>query len=214
MEIEFYGGNCFKVKTKQTTIVIDDNLKQLGAKSIQNDKTVALYTSQHVQGTETGSKSRLVISSPGEFEIGDVTVTGLQVRGHMDEEGTESATVFQLMYDNRTVTFTGHVHPDVSAEFLELAGGTEVLVVPVGGGGYTLDAVGAAGIVKKVEPNVVVPAHYEQKGLNFEVPAAALEEFTKVMPAGEDGPQSSYKLAKGAHEAAGQVSVVVLQSQG
>ena len=38
MEIEFFGGNCFKLKTKLTTIVVDDNLESLEKKTILNTK--------------------------------------------------------------------------------------------------------------------------------------------------------------------------------
>lgn len=210
MEIEFYGANCFKIKTKQAIIVVDDNLEKIGAKTQQSDKTVAIYTNQHLQ-EGVSPKSRLVLDDPGEFEVGDVTITGVQARGHMDEEGVETATVYQFMFAGQTVTVLGHVHPEVSAEVLELAGGSEVLIVPVGGNGYTLDPVGAASVIKKVEPGVVIPAQYAIKGLNYEVPAQALEEFTKIMPASGEGPQDSYNLAKEVPTVTtGQTKIIVL----
>lgn len=210
MEIEFLGANCFRIKSKGTTVIVDDNLEKVGGKSPQTDKTVAFYTSPDVKGSDKVN-SRLVIDSPGEFEVGDLTVTGVQVRAHMDEEGSESATIYQFMFGGQTVTVLGHVHPDVSAEALELIGGTDVLIVPVGGNGYTLDPTGAAGVVKKVEPDVVIPAQYQIKGLNYEVPAQPLEEFTKIVPASEDGPQDSYKVGKSDVEST-QTKVVVLKA--
>lgn len=212
MEIEFFGANCFRIKTKGATIIIDDNLEKLGGTSPQTDKTVAFYTSDEIKADQK-SKSRLVIENPGEFEVGDVTVTGVQTRAHMDEEGVESATVYQFMMANQTVTLLGHVHPDISSEVLELVGGTDVLIVPVGGHGYTLDPAGAAGAVKKVEPDVVIPSHYDMKDLKYEVSASPLEEFTKIMPTSDEGPQDSYKVGKFDSESS-QTKVVVLKPQG
>ena len=208
MEIEFLGANCFRIKSKSTTVIVDDNLEKIGGKSPQGEKTVAFYTSADVRG-DAKTASRLVIDSPGEFEVGDLTVTGAQARAHMDEDGKESATVYQFMLANQTVTVLGHVHPDVSAEVLELIGGTDVLIVPVGGNGYTLDPTGAADVVKKVEPGVVIPSHYEIKGLNYEVPAQPLEEFAKIVPASDDGPQDSYKVSKSEGEST-QTKVIIL----
>lgn len=209
MDIEFLGANCFRVKTKNSLIIIDDNLAKLGSKSPQTDKSVALYSNPVVQA-DAKITSRLVVDTPGEFEIGDVTVTGVQARGHMDDEGVESATVYQLMYDNQTVTFLGHVHPEISAEVMELIGGTDVLVVPVGGNGYTLDATGAASIVKKVEPGIVIPSHFEMSGINYEMPMQPLAEFLKIMPTNEEGEKDSFKLSKSEGDAASQTKVVVL----
>ncbi|MCA9328471.1 MBL fold metallo-hydrolase, partial [Candidatus Saccharibacteria bacterium] len=156
MELEFFGGNCFRIKTKSTTLVVDDNLSKLGKKSIQSDKTVAFYTSNNVFDERAAAQSRLSFVTPGEFEVGDVTVNGVQARGHMDEEGKLTANVFQFMHGGQTISVLGHVHPDISDEVVELISGTDVLVVPVGGNGFTLDPVGAASIIKKTEPNVVV----------------------------------------------------------
>jgi len=209
MEIEFLGANCFRIKTKATTIVVDDNLSKIGGKSIQSEKTTGFYTSADVENG-VKSASRLLIDSPGEFEVGDVTVTGVQARAHMDEEGKESATVFQFMYNGQTVTVLGHVHPDVSAAVLELVGGTDALIVPVGGNGFTLDPAGAASLIKKTEPGAVIPSQYEIKGLNYEVPAQPLEEFSKLMSSTDNEPQDSYKLAK-TDDLSSQTRVVVLK---
>ena len=85
MELEFFGGNCFRIKTKNTTIVVDDNLSKLGKKSLQNDKTTAFYTSDSIFDEIAAKESRLLIQTAGEFEVGDVTVTGVAARAHMDE---------------------------------------------------------------------------------------------------------------------------------
>lgn len=211
MDIEFFGANCFRIKTKGTVIVVDDNLKALGGKSPQSDKSVAFFTNPLLEG-EQKHVSRLTINTPGEFEVGDVTVTGVQARGHMDEEGVESATVFQFMMMNQTVTILGHIHPDVSSEVIELVGGSDVLIIPVGGNGYTLDPTGAAGVIKKIEPGIVIPSHYDNKDLNFEVPQQSLEEFLKLMPASEGSPQDVFKLAKSESDSAAQTNVIVLKS--
>lgn len=212
MDIEFFGANCIRLKTKETTIVIDDNLSMIGGKTITNDKSVLFYTNQTLKDQAATDKARLVIDSAGEFEIGDVTVSGEQTRGHLDEEGDENATVLQFMIDNQTVTILGHVHPDLSEAVVEMIGGTDVLVVPVGGNGYTLDPVAAASIVKKAEPDTVIPTQYEVKQLSYEVPAQTLDEFIKVSSLTANEPVESIKLGKVDTESS-QTKLVVLQVQ-
>lgn len=215
MEIEFFGANCFRIKTKETVIVVDDNLSILGGKTIQNDKTIAFYTSAAVFDEKSAEKSRLVFDSPGEYEVGDVTVTGVSARSHMDEEEQSSAIVYQFMFKNQTVTVLGHIHPNVSVEIAEFIAGTDVLVVPVGGNGYTLDPVGATKVMKKAEASVVIPSHYETKGLKFEVPAQPLSEFGDLPNVTLEEPQDSFKLGDvSSEEGVATSKVVVLNVNG
>jgi L-ascorbate metabolism protein UlaG (beta-lactamase superfamily) len=209
MEIEFFGANCFRIKTKKATIVIDDNLASLGQKSIVKDTDVAVFTNK-VLASGPKSKARLTLESAGEFEIGDISVKAVQTRGHMDEEGADTATVFQFLYNGTTVTALGHIHPDVTNDVLELAAGTDVVLVPVGGNGFTLDSVGALSIIKKIEPEVVIPAQYDANGFKFEVPAAPLEDFIKTSALTATEPRDLYKVDKPDAELAGQTHLVIL----
>ena len=75
----------------------------------------------------------------------------------------------------------GHIYPDLSEDQLEAIGPVDVLIVPVGGNGYTLDGAGALRVIKKIEPKVVIPTHYADKGIKYEVPQRSLEEALKEM---------------------------------
>lgn len=213
MDIEFFGANCLRLRTKEAVIVVDDNLASLGGKTVTTDKTALFYTNNTLAEKSAKAKARLVIDTAGEFEVGDVTVTGEQTRSHMDEEGKESATVLQLTIGNQTVTVLGHVHPDLSKAVVELIGGTDILVIPVGGNGYTLDGVAAASIIKKAEPDIVIPTHYDQKDLKFEVPAQTLDEFFKVSSLQASEAVDIYKLGKAVDGATDQTKVVVLNAK-
>lgn len=211
MELEFFGGNCFRVKTKSTVLVIDDNLNSLGKKSIVTDKTAVFYSAEHLKDAKAIATARLTIDTAGEFEVGDVTVKAVQARAHVDGDGEHTATVFQMMHGGQTISFLGHVHPNVSDEVIELISGTDVLVLPVGGNGYTLDPVGATSIIKKVEPDVIVPAQYDIAGLTYEVPAQPLSEFAKVASMSIEDVQDSLKLTRASEDATSQTHIVVLQ---
>jgi hypothetical protein len=41
------------------------------------------------------------------------------------------------------------------------------MFVPVGGSGVTLDGVGALKLIKKIEPKIVVPTYYADRGLKY-----------------------------------------------
>jgi L-ascorbate metabolism protein UlaG (beta-lactamase superfamily) len=210
MEIEFFGANCFRIKTKSASIVVDDNLAELGSKTITKDADLAIFTSKTLENESTRAKARLTLDSAGEYEIGDISVRAIQTRSHMDVEGEQTAAVFQCLYEGTTVTILGHIHPDVADDVIELAGGTDVAIVPVGGNGYTLDVVGAVSAVKKIEPEVVIPSYYDVSGFNLPVPAAPLEDFKKAIALPESEPKDVYKVGKPDADLVGKTHLVVL----
>lgn len=176
MDIQFYGANCIGVTHKGGRIVIDDNLADLGAKSITKADDVALFTGPHGD-----SQARLTFDGPGEYEVADTSVIGIAARAHIDEPGTKNATMFKLVTGEQSILITGHIYPELSETQLETIGLVDVLIVPVGGSGYTVDPVGALKLIKDIEPKLVVPVHYTDKALKFPVPqqdlAAALKEL-------------------------------------
>lgn len=176
MEIQYYGGNCIKIANKKSSLVIDDNLADLGLKPIVSDKDIALYTSSRF---EPAAKSHFNITGPGEYEVSDVSIQGVAARGHMDEEKTQNATMYRIIMEDIRIAVVGHVFADLTNDQLEALGTIDILFVPVGNSGYTLDGVGAQKVIKEVEPKIVVPTHYADKGVNYEVPQIELETALK-----------------------------------
>lgn len=177
MDIQFCGANCVRIMTKKATITVDDNLAQLGGKSVTKPEDIVLLTQRAVEMP----KAKLVVDGPGEYETTGVSVQGVAARGHMDEENQQTATMYKIDAEDIRVAVVGHVYPDLSEDQLEALGTVDVLFVPVGGGGYTLDPVGALKIIKAIEPKVVVPTHYADSGLKYEVPQQSLDEALKTM---------------------------------
>jgi len=178
MDMQLYGANCIVLSNKNNRVVIDDNLATLGAKSVTKDGDICLFT--HGQPQVKGAP-KIVIDTPGEYEVSNISVFGLQTRAHMDEEGARSATMYKITWGDVRVLVTGHVFPKLSDDQLESIGIVDVMFVPVGGNGYTLDATGALQLIKQVEPKVVIPTHYNDAHLHYEVPQAELEDALKNM---------------------------------
>lgn len=176
MEITYHGGNCLRIIAKKSTLVVDDNLAELGLKTITKPDDITLITSDHLKATKNG---RLVVAQPGEYEVSDISVQGVAARGSMDDPGTNQATMYKITADDITVLVLGHVFAEITDEELEELGHIDVLFVPVGGTGYTLDGVDALKLVKKIEPKVVVPTHYSDKALKYEVAQESLEDGIK-----------------------------------
>jgi L-ascorbate metabolism protein UlaG (beta-lactamase superfamily) len=179
MDIQFYGANCISLGTKQARIVFDDNLADLGGKSVLKAGDIALFTTPQ---TETPKQElKIMIDRAGEYEVSGVSIYGIQSRAHMDEQGKQTATMYKLVIDDLKVLVTGHIYPELSDKQLENIGMIDVMIVPVGGNGYTLDGVGALKLIKKIEPKLVIPTNYDMPGLNFPVPQQTLQDALKSL---------------------------------
>lgn len=179
MDMQFYGANCIVFTGKQNRVVVDDNLTSLGAKSVAKDGDICIFTSS--EHPVAGAKPKLVIDMPGEYEVSNISIFGLQARAHMDEEGKRSAVMYKVTWGETRVLVVGHAFPKLNEDQLEAIGIVDVMFVPVGGNGYTLDATGAVQLIKAVEPKIVIPTHYDDLRLHYEVPQASLEDALKTL---------------------------------
>ncbi|MFA5004218.1 MAG: MBL fold metallo-hydrolase [Candidatus Saccharimonadales bacterium] len=177
MDIQFYGANCIVLSSKQARVVIDDNLKELGGKSVTKEGDICLFTSSH----SAVEQAKIVINQPGEYEASGVSIFGLQAQAHMDEQGQKNTTMFKITFNDVRIVVTGHIFPKLSESALEAFGVVDVLFVPVGGNGYTLDGEGAMSIIKDIDPKLVIPTHYDNKSLHYPVPQQKLEDALKAI---------------------------------
>lgn len=179
MDVQFYGANCFSLATKQARVVFDDNLAELGGKSVLKAGDIALYTTQQTNAPK--QELKIMIDRPGEYEVSGVSVYGIQARAHMDEQGKQMATMYKLVIDDLKVLVTGHIYPELSDKQLESIGMIDIMIVPVGGNGYTLDGIGALKLIRKIEPKMVIPTNFDMKGVNYPVPQQTLQDALKSL---------------------------------
>jgi L-ascorbate metabolism protein UlaG (beta-lactamase superfamily) len=180
MEVQFYGANCLVFTARDLRIVVDDNLAQIGGKSVTRTGDLVLFTGKH-DGSELPDV-KMTIDMPGEYEVSNLSITGIPARAHMDEdEKSLGATMYKLVHGDTSYLVAGHVYPSLTEDELETIGIVDVLFVPVGGNGYTLDPVGALKLIKAIEPKIVVPTHYADKAFKYEVPQQNLPDALKEL---------------------------------
>jgi L-ascorbate metabolism protein UlaG (beta-lactamase superfamily) len=190
MDIQYFGANCLVLTSKDSRLVVDDNLNKLGAKSVLKPADIALFTSDPQPKVET----KLVINHPGEYEVASFSIHGIPARAHMDEEGAYTATMYKIVAGDLHVLVTGHIYPDLSEAQQEDVGHVDVMIIPVGGGGYTLDPVGAQRLIREIGPKLVIPTHYADKNLKYEVPQLELEDALKELGIEQREPEQKLRL--------------------
>ncbi|MDR1300177.1 MAG: MBL fold metallo-hydrolase [Candidatus Nomurabacteria bacterium] len=190
MEIEYKGANCVVIKAKNGLVVVDPesavNLRDYG------ENAVVLYTDPRF---ETDAKqSGFVVDMPGEFERGEVSISGIAVKRHIDPEADgKQGTMYRIELGSVRLVVLGHIDSPLSEEDLEKIGVVDIAIVPVGGGGYTLDAEDAAAVIKQIEPRAILPVHFED-GTRYEVPQDKLSVFESEFGGLQDDKGASLKL--------------------
>ncbi|MAU34094.1 Zn-dependent hydrolase, partial [Candidatus Saccharibacteria bacterium] len=132
----------------------------------------------------TSPEALLNIEGPGEYGVAQFDIRGVAAQRHLDSEKDPLAsTMYRIEAGDIRLAVVGNIYEKVSEQQLEELGVVDVLILPVGGNGYTLDATGAASLVRQVDPKVVVPVHYADDALTYEVPQEPLELFVKELGA-------------------------------
>jgi L-ascorbate metabolism protein UlaG (beta-lactamase superfamily) len=185
MEIEYRGANCVVIKSKKILIVVDPT-SNASVKEANNAEAVIFATQESFAPGEKEAKN-FVIDLPGEYEHNDVSVRGIAVRPHIGaDENAKTATMYAVEMEGRKLAIIGHTVAPLSDDDLEELGMVDILIVPVGGGGYTLDGRDAATIVRQVSPKVVMPTHYADAHVKYEVPQESVDVFVKELGAAHE----------------------------
>lgn len=181
-DIEYKGGNSIVIATKRSKLITDPKLSVIGLKDLAVKDAVEVATEERF--LTSSLDARLVIEGPGEYEVGDFSIRGIPATRHLDAEASEPiSTIYRIDVAEVRLVLLGNVAANLTEDQLEAIGVVDIAILPVGGGGYTLDHVNAARLARQIDPKVVIPVHYADASLHYEVPQDSLELFTKELGA-------------------------------
>lgn len=181
-EIEYKGGNTVVIATKKSTLVVDPKLSAVGLKDLAVKGAVELATEPRF--ATNGKDALLHIEGPGEYEVGDFSIRGVSATRHIDTESDELVgTVYRIEIGDVRMAVIGNINGKLTEDQLETLGVIDAVILPVGGGGLTMDATNAAHLVRQIDPKAVIPTHYADSALTYEMPQDTLETFTKELGA-------------------------------
>jgi L-ascorbate metabolism protein UlaG (beta-lactamase superfamily) len=196
MEIDWFGHACFRLRGREGTVITDPYNKDIGLSFARPRGDIVTVSHAHpghsfVKGVKGEPK---VIEEPGEYEVKNIFITGVPT-AHDKKGGKERGanTVYVFDLDGLTICHLGdlgHVPTQPQAEAL---GNVNVLLIPVGGVS-TINASDAAEIVSMLEPQIVIPMHFEHPELKFKLEPAA--KFFKEMGIKPLAPAPSLKVTK------------------
>ena len=178
MNIQYYGHSCFKITLKpagrgQEDIVffIDPFDKSTGLRPPQGQADFVLVTHDHHDhnNVEALKGDPTVIDLPGEFSIKGINIIGVSSY-HDENNGKDHGanTIFLVDGEDIKLCHLGDLGSDLDEKQLEKIGTVNVLMVPIGGK-YTLDYKKAIDVIKKIEPNIIIPIHFKLKNSTIDI---------------------------------------------
>jgi L-ascorbate metabolism protein UlaG (beta-lactamase superfamily) len=213
MEITWYGHSCFRLTERLMATVVTDPYDSVLVGYEPLKLKADIVTSSHdAPGHNTLNAVKgyyHAITGPGEFEIGGVFITGVQT----DASGKKAAdlprnTLYVFDYMGLTVAHLGDLRSVPTQAEIEALGTVNIALVPVGGG-TGLNAAKAAEVVSLLEPNIVIPMHFQTPAVKL--PLDRLDKFMKEMGLHEAETMPTLKVSRSSLP--GETKVIVLDYQ-
>ncbi len=175
MKVTWLGHSCFKIESKGFQIILDpyQDGSVPGLAPIREEADQVLCSHSHGDhcGTECVSLRR---GAPSPFTVETIATW------HDDKEGAlRGPNTIHILDDGQCrIAHLGDLGCDLLSEQKDKLRGLTALLIPVGGH-FTIDAAQAKRLVDELAPAVVVPMHFRQKGIGYDV-IGSVEPFTKL----------------------------------
>ena len=196
MEIAWYGLSCFRLTERGRATVVTDpyDHSQVGysALKLRADIVSISHDAPGHSFAKAVKGSSHFLDGPGEYEIGEVFITGVRTSsGKRSKNGSGANTLYVFDYDGVTIAHLGDLQRSLTQSEVDALGTVSVALVPVGGGS-SLTASQAAEVISMLEPGIVIPMHYKTNETTLKL--EPLSKFIKEMGLGTVKPESSLKV--------------------
>ena len=187
MVITWYGQSCFKIQSGETVIFTDPFSKEIGLTPPRGQAQIVTISHQHFDHccVDSLNGEPLVIKGPGEYEAKGVNIKGI-FSFHDDQEGKERGTntIYVIEVEGIKICHLGDLgQKNLTSDQLKEIDEVDILMIPVGNAGATIDGEKAAEMINQIEPRIIIPMHYKIPGLVFKFDG--VDDFLKEMGAGK-----------------------------
>jgi L-ascorbate metabolism protein UlaG (beta-lactamase superfamily) len=193
LDVTWLGHGCFRLRGKNAAVITDPYPPAIGLKLPRQEADLVTVSHDHENHSYLQAvREAYEIRGPGEYEVAGVSVVGFRTY-HDAEKGAKRGknTVYLIEIDDVRVCHLGDLGHALEDSDAEIVSSVDVLLVPVGGR-TAINAVGAAEVVRQLEPRFVIPMHYAIPGLKVELDG--VDRFLKEMAVTVTEPQPKLSL--------------------
>lgn len=190
MRIRWYGQAMLLLETSSgIKVVLDPYGEGTGYSIPELEADIVTVSHDHFDHNATGivKGSPTVLNAPGEYFEGGVRFTAVSSY-HDKEKGKLRGEnlLFRIEADNIKLVHMGDIGDTLLKNQIELLTPCDILILPVGGV-YTVDDQDAYEIVEELNPQVVIPVHYDtpMNNIGLDAPDSFIQRFMDVRQVAE-----------------------------
>jgi len=162
--------------------VIDPFDETIGLRLPSLEADILCVSHQHHDhnNAKAVSGNPFLIEGPGEYEIKEVYIEGIP-SFHDSSLGKERGlnTIYTIEAEEIRICHLGDLgQKELTEEQLEKIGEIDILMIPIGGV-YTIGVKEAVRIMSQIEPNIIIPMHYQIPKLKLKLDG--VDKFLKTM---------------------------------
>ena len=177
--------SCFKIQTKETTIIIDPYQDKFGLKMPKAKANIVV--SSNPDNDISNNFSRIMgdffqVNGPGEYEISNIFIYGLRA-GEGDQKNN---TIYLFDLEGLKVAHLGLLNHSLTDKQLETVEGADIILIPL----TTLTPEKRTKIISQIEPRLIIPMDYKIPKCKAKL--EGLDKFIKEM--GGKTPEAQDKL--------------------
>jgi len=157
MEIRWLGSSTFEIKSSVGVVVIDHEGALPSDSELEDENTIFVFSQK--DRSEIPLNDHHVLTGPGEYEIGGVSIRGVASPADDPNVSKEINTVYAIVADGLQVVSLGTPGKPLSAQSIQQIARVDVLLVNTSNHGLESEAL--ASVVRSLEPKLVVPTGFD-----------------------------------------------------
>lgn len=198
MQITYFGHSCFKLRSKDVSLLTDPFSAQAVGFSMPKVPADIVTISHHHSDHDEVARIKqpaFVIDGPGEYEMKEISLWGLS--SFHDKDKKVKNNIYLIQMEGIRICHLGDLGCSLSQKQQEEIDGVDVLMIKVGDKRF-LTLQDTIKLINQIEPAIVIPMHYRTKEMTEEKwsALASLEDFLNEYGA-EPEREEKLVLAKG-----------------
>lgn len=200
MNIIWYGQSCFRIQSKDITLITDPFDKKIGLKPPYGAANIVTISHDHYDHNNYGviKGNPFIVDGVGEYEINKVIIKGIKSY-HDNKEGKERGanTIYAIEMEGIAMCHLGDLGQEsLTDSQLEKIGQVDILFAPIGGI-FTIDQKSADVIISQIEPRIIIPMHYKIAGLKGNLlKLDSIDKFSKEHNVSASDKVSKFSIKK------------------